>query len=46
MVRKRKRLLKWVLLFREEDGKSVYIYDALRKKQIETKLKNGWEVIE
>lgn len=46
MAKERKRFRKWVLLFRNEEGKSVYIYEPLRKKQLETKIKNGWEIIE
>ena len=41
----RKRNLRWVLLHRKENRQSVYIYEPLRKKQIERYEKRGWEVI-
>jgi hypothetical protein len=41
MSRKRK----WVLLFRREEGQAVYLYEPLRKYELKSRLRNGWELI-
>ncbi|GGP07314.1 hypothetical protein [Oceanobacillus neutriphilus] len=41
-----KRKPKWVLLHRIEDGRNVYLYEPLRKYEIQSRIRKGWKVIE
>lgn len=42
---KRKRRLKWYLLYRREDGQAVYRYEPLQKRELKSRLKKGWKVV-
>lgn len=35
---------KWMLLFRWEEGRRVYIYEPLRKHELEKRLLKGWKL--
>jgi len=41
----RKRKAKWFLLFRIEEGYEVYVYEPLRKYELISRQRNGWDVI-
>lgn len=43
-VRKKKRV--WTLLYRKENGQSVWLYEPLRRYEIIAKEKKGWKVWE
>ena len=44
MMRKRLRL--WVLLYKKERDQEVWIYDKLRRKEINNHKKHGWKVVD
>jgi len=41
-----KRKPKWILLFRLEEGRPVYLYEPLRKYELQSRLRKGWVVID
>ncbi|WP_176473322.1 hypothetical protein [Niallia circulans] len=45
MAKKRKRQARWFLLYRIEDGQEVYLYEPLRKYELNSRIRNGWEII-
>lgn len=42
---KRKRRLRWYLLFRYEDGQPVYRYEPLQKCELTSRIRKGWKVV-
>ena len=40
----RERNFIWALLHKRENGKSVYVYDKFRRKQLSAMEKHGWEI--
>lgn len=43
MASKRKRQARWYLLFRMEDGQKVYLYEPLKKGELNSRLRKGWK---
>lgn len=43
-MRKRKRL--WVLMYKRDGRHKVWIYEKLRRKEIDNYKKHGWKVID
>jgi len=41
-MRKRKRI--WILLYRKEDGQKVWLYEPLRKYELNARKRQGWRV--
>ncbi|WP_181444515.1 hypothetical protein [Bacillus sp. 03113] len=41
----RKRQRKWTLLFRFEEECTVYLYEPLRKCDLNARLRDGWKKI-
>jgi hypothetical protein len=41
---KRKRQAKWYLLFRKENGQAVFLYEPLKKYELESRLRKGWTI--
>jgi len=37
---------KWTLLFRKEGRDKVHRYEALRKWELEKRIRQGWKVVE
>jgi hypothetical protein len=46
MSKHHKRQRKWTLLFRIEDGQAVHLYEPLKKYELNSRLRHGWEVID
>ena len=44
-MKHRKRKAKWYLLFRVEDGQKVWLYEELRKYELNSRIKKGWKVV-
>lgn len=41
-MKKRKRI--WILLYRKEDGQKVWLYEPLRKYELNARKRQGWRV--
>jgi hypothetical protein len=46
MAKKTKRKPKWTLLFQFEDGNQVFLYEPLKKYEINSRMRAGWKVID
>jgi len=42
-IRERKRI--WKLMFRKEGNQKVWVYEPLRRKEINNREKHGWKVL-
>ncbi|MEB3752504.1 hypothetical protein EP10_003419 [Geobacillus icigianus] len=42
---KRKRRLRWYLLYRREDGQAVYRYEPLKRYELDSRIRKGWKVV-
>lgn len=38
-----KRKAKWYLLYRRENEQSVYLYEPLKKYELQSRLRKGWK---
>lgn len=43
VVKKRKRI--WTLLYRWEEGQKVWLYEPLRKYELQARKRQGWKVV-
>lgn len=41
----RKRKSKWTLMFKREGHQKVYLYEPLRKYEIDARKRRGWKVL-
>lgn len=39
----RKRKAEWILMYRKEEGKNVYIYEPLKKFELQSRKRKGWK---
>lgn len=44
-MKKQKRKRKGYLLFRIEDGQKVWLYEELRKYELNSRIKQGWKLV-
>ena len=44
-MKKQKRKRKGYLLFRVEDDQKVWLYEELRKYELDARLRNGWKLV-
>ncbi|WP_192813513.1 hypothetical protein [Anoxybacillus gonensis] len=44
-MKRRKRKAKWYLLYRKENRDAVYVYEPLRKYELQSRIRRGWKVI-
>jgi hypothetical protein len=45
-MKKQKRKRKGYLLFRVEDGQKVWLYEELRKYELDSRIRKGWKVVQ
>lgn len=41
----RKRSKRWFLLYREEDGQRVHLYEPLKKYELQSRIRKGWRIV-
>ncbi|MCY7470505.1 hypothetical protein MCZ05_13830 [Bacillus safensis] len=41
----RKRSKRWFLLYREEDGQRIHLYEPLKKYELLSRIRKGWRII-
>lgn len=44
-MKNQKRKAEWILMYRKEEGKGVYIYEPLRKFELQSRKLKGWKQI-
>lgn len=45
MPKKRKRKPKWYLLYRKEERHCVWLYEPLKKGELNSRKNKGWKVV-
>ncbi|SFU39903.1 hypothetical protein SAMN05421543_101463 [Alicyclobacillus macrosporangiidus] len=45
MGRRKKKIVRWHLLWRMEEGQRVWVYEPLTFSDLNSRLRDGWHVI-